>query len=197
MRLLRELRARIHAYDDIADVSSIARRYFAMNAFDGVVTIIGVLSGAMAAEIVSESAVLVTGTATAFAMGTSGFIGAYLTETAERTRSLRSLERQTLTDLDGTRVQRAGRFAVAVVTVVDGLSPVVAAMVVLLPFWFSSWMPSIVWAYRASLAVALFTLFGLGWFLGRISRGRAVVYAIKTTIAGVVAIAAGLLLGLE
>ena len=33
----------LQEYDNLAHISEIARRYFAMNAFDGVLTIIGVL----------------------------------------------------------------------------------------------------------------------------------------------------------
>ena len=78
----------IQRYDRIAGISEIARRYFAMNAFDGVLTIIGVLMGTMAANVADPAIVLTTGLATAVSMGISGLWGAYLTETAERTRAL-------------------------------------------------------------------------------------------------------------
>jgi len=35
----------VKTYNQIADIGEIARRYFAMNAFDGVLTTIGVLAG--------------------------------------------------------------------------------------------------------------------------------------------------------
>lgn len=195
MGLWSEAWERAREYDEIADVSSIARRYFAMNAFDGVVTIIGVLAGAMAAGIERASVVVVTGLTTAVAMGVSGFTGAYLTEAAERERDLQRLGRSTLRDMHDTRVGRAARFAVVVVTVVDGLSPMVAAALVLTPFYVVAWLPSITWAYRGALVFALLVLFVLGLFLGRISKGGMLAYAIKTTVAGLVAIGASLALG--
>ena len=68
-----------------ADLTSeIARRYFAMNAFDGVLTIIGVLMGNLVAGVSSAQIVLSTGLTTSGAMGISGLWGAYLTESAER-----------------------------------------------------------------------------------------------------------------
>ena len=91
-----DAKARARQYDEIADVSAIARRYFAMNAFDGVVTIIGVLAGAMVAGVTQPDVVVVTGLTTAMAMGISGFTGAFLTEAAERERTLQRLERPTL-----------------------------------------------------------------------------------------------------
>lgn len=191
----RELWARAREYEEIADVGAIARRYFAMNAFDGVVTLIGVLGGAMVAGVTEPRVVVVTGLTTALAMGISGFTGAYLTEAAERERDLRRLGRATLRDLHDTSVGRAARFAVIVVTVVDGLSPMLAGALVLVPFYVAAWLPAIVWAYYASLAFALLILFGLGAFLGRISRESLWIYGVKTTLAGVIAILASLFLG--
>jgi len=182
-------------YDEIADVSSIARRYFAMNAFDGVVTIIGVVAGAMVAGVTRPAVVVVTGLTTAVAMGVSGFTGAYLTEAAERERELKRLGKATLRDLHHTRVGRAARFAVVVVTLVDGLSPMLAAGLVLAPFYVAAWLPSITWAYYAALAFSLVVLFALGILLGRISNKGLIVYGIKTTLAGLLAIAASLALG--
>jgi predicted membrane protein (TIGR00267 family) len=182
-------------YDEIADVGSIARRYFAMNAFDGVVTIIGVVAGAMVAGVTKPGIVVVTGLTTAVAMGVSGFTGAYLTEAAERERGLAKLNKATLRDLHDTRVGRAARFAIVVVTLVDGLSPMLASALVLTPFYFAALMPSIRWAYYGALGFALVVLFGLGLFLGRISKGRLIVYGIKTTLAGAIAIVASLALG--
>lgn len=196
MLSLRDALARVREYDEIARVGPMARRYFAMNAFDGVVTIIGVLAGAMAAKVTQSSVVIVTGLATALAMGISGFFGAYLTEAAERRRDLADLESQTLRNLASTRVGRANRFAVIVVTVVDGASPMLAAVIVLSPFLLRPWLPGIAWAYRAALIVALVLLFALGGFLGHISRHNKLLYGIKTTLAGVIAIAASQLVGL-
>lgn len=190
MKLLDKLRE----YDRAVRIGGIARRYFAMNAFDGVVTIIGVLAGSRAAHIDRPEIVITTGLATAVAMGISGFWGAYLTESAERRRSLDDLGKQTLTDLRGTQLWRASRAAVVIVTLVDGLSPFGASVLVLLPFFAASLFTSMEQVYRASFALALLALFGLGVFLGRTARERALPYGLKTMVAGVVAILASLLL---
>jgi len=67
----------LREYSDIANIGEIARRYFAMNAFDGVLTIIGVLMGNYTAHVRNASVVLVTGFSTSIAMGISGLWGAY------------------------------------------------------------------------------------------------------------------------
>jgi predicted membrane protein (TIGR00267 family) len=182
-------------YDNLAHIGEIARRYFAMNAFDGVLTIIGVLMGNMVAGVEDPQIVVSTGMATCVAMGVSGLWGAYLTEAAERKRDLDQLSRYTLTDLNNTRIGRASRVATVIVAVVDGLSPFLAALVVLIPFFAVGLFPAITWAYYTSLGMALLTLFGLGLFLGYISRGNMILYGVRTVIAGVASILISFLLG--
>jgi predicted membrane protein (TIGR00267 family) len=178
----------IQEYSNLANTGEIARRYFAMNAFDGVLTMIGVLTGSMAAGVDAPEVVVTTGLSTCIAMGISGLWGAYLTESAERKRDLVELGRHTLTDLNHTRIGRASRFAVVVVALVDGLSPFLAALIILIPFFAAEMFPSIVWVYYTSFGVALLTLFALGMFLGRISRENLFLYGIRTVIAGLIAI---------
>ena len=186
---------RIREYDNLANIGEIARRYFAMNAFDGVLTIIGVLMGNMVADVEDPRIVVTTGMATCVAMGVSGLWGAYLTEAAERKRDLDQLSRYTLTELNGTRIGRASRVATVTVALVDGLSPFLAASIVLIPFFAVGLFPAIIWAYYTSLGMALLTLFSLGLFLGYISRGSLIRYGFKTVIAGVASILISFLLG--
>lgn len=169
-----------------------------MNAFDGVLTIIGVLMGNLTAGVRDARIVITTGLATCVAMGVSGLWGAYLTESAERRRDLMELSRQTLTDLRKTRIGRASRTAVVAVSLVDGFSPFLAALIVLIPFFFfTDLSPHIEWVYYTSLGFALGTLFALGLFLGRTGRENVLLYGLKTVVAGVVSITISILLGAE
>jgi predicted membrane protein (TIGR00267 family) len=197
MRSLLEAASYLREYDKLANISEIARRYFAMNAFDGVLTIIGVLMGNFVAGVDDARIVLSTGLATSVAMGVSGLWGAYLTESAERKRDLDELSRVTLTDLTNTRIGRAQRAAIIIVAVVDGLSPFLAALIVLIPFIVAGNSDDLTWAYYTSLGLALLTLFTLGLFLGRISQGRMIVYGLKTVLAGVVSIVISFFLGVS
>lgn len=78
-----------------------------MNAFDGVLTMIGVFMGNLAAGVTQSGIVLTTGLTTSIAMGVSGLWGAYLTETAERQRELDDLGHYTLSDLSDSRIGQA------------------------------------------------------------------------------------------
>ena len=192
-RKLHELRE----YNNIANIGEIARRYFAMNAFDGVLTIIGVLMGNYAAHVRDARVVIVTGFSTCMAMGISGLWGAYMTESAERKRDLDDLENHTLTDLSNTKIGRASRVAVIVVALVDGLAPFLAALVVLLPFFFSGLLADVVFSYYASLGMALVVLFAVGAFLGKVSKQNLIISGLKMIGAGLVSILLSYFLGVE
>ena len=84
-------------------MGEIARRYFAMNAFDGVLTAIGVLVGGYLGGVDSPRAIFTVVLTTAVGMGVSGFYGSYLVERAERGRAMRELEESTLSSLRGHR----------------------------------------------------------------------------------------------
>ncbi len=61
---VRQLFQKANQYNGIANVPEIARRYFAMNTFDGVLTIIGMLMGNMSAGIANANIVVATGLST-------------------------------------------------------------------------------------------------------------------------------------
>lgn len=124
---LRAKLSTLRHYHEVAEVSEIARRYFAMNAFDGVLTTMGVLVGAYLGDVRNAHAVISVGLAAAVAMGVSGFYGSYLIERAERDRSLRELEEATLSKLDDSDIAAASTYAAVFVALVDGLSPFAAS----------------------------------------------------------------------
>jgi len=187
----------IREYESIAGFSKIARRALANNAFDGVLTMIGVLMGNYMGNVRDAAVVIRIGIATSISIGISGLWGAYLAESAERERELAELEKISLTDLSDTKISRASRAAVIVVSLVDGLSPLVASMIVLLPFFFTALVGNVLVCYVISLIVAMISLFGLGMFLGQISGRSLVGYGLRTVIAGVVAIVVNALLPLN
>ena len=86
-------------YSRISEAGQIARRAFANNSFDGVLTMIGVVMGNFVVGVDDPKVVLVTGLSTALAIGISGGWGAYLTESAERRHAIGELEQVTLSAL--------------------------------------------------------------------------------------------------
>ena len=184
----------VREYERITGFWKIARRALANNSFDGVLTMVGVLTGNYLGGIRNAATVIRIGIAASVSIGVSGLWGAYLAESAERDRELAELERISLTDLSGTKISRAGRMAVVVVALVDGLSPLVSSLVVLLPFFLAPLVGNILISYALSLVIGLISLFGLGMFLGHISERSLVGYGLRTIVAGVVAVAINFLL---
>jgi len=183
----------LEEYNRIAKIDEIARRYFAMNAFDGVLTMLGILLGSYYSHLESRTLIIAAGLGASIAMGVSGMWGSYLTESAERKKKLRDLEGVTLSKLGKTRIGRAARLAPFVVSIVDGLSPFLASLIVLSPFVFITTLP-IHSLYTLSIGIAFAILFLLGLYLGRISRENILMYGAKMVLAGILCVVLNLLL---
>lgn len=185
----RERLERWREYSNISKAGQIAQRAFANNSFDGVLTMIGVVMGNYVVGVEDATQVLITGLSTALAIGVSGGWGAYLTESAVRSKEMGSLEQVTLSDLQDTKIGKASRMAVVIVAAVDGLSPFLAALLVVIPFFLAPLLPSVEYAYYASIGTALLALFALGIYLARISKENLIASGIKTAVVGVICIA--------
>ncbi len=186
---------RIKTYNRIAGINKIVRRYFAVNGFDGVITSIGILVGNYIIRVTEYTNVIIAGGAICISLGVSGVWSAYNSETAERRRELDDLEESTLYNLDETIISDAQKFAIKVLAMVNGLSPVVTAFIPLTPFVFGKYIPINI-CYYIGFALAFSILFGIGMFLGKISRSNLIISGVKMLIAGVFCIALSLLLKL-
>lgn len=178
---------KIREYIRISEVSSITRRYFVMNAFDGAMTVLGIVVGAYVAGINDSSWVISAGLGASLAMGLSGFAGAYMVEEAERTQELNTLERAMLKNLDESVIDKASSFASVWTGIVDGVSPAIAAVICLIPFFLSSLNVFLIdLAIQLSIVTALVILFLLGMFLGKASGRSVVLHGMKMLGVGVV-----------
>lgn len=189
----------VGAYLRITKAQKILRRYFAMNAFDGAMTSLGVVIGAYISHIVDPGAVISVIIVGGVAMAVSGFSGTYMTESAERSKSLNELEDAMLVDLEDTIHGQASRFVSVFAALVDGSAPFIASMPSVLPFVLAmQGIAPLGFAFMASIGASLVTLFLLGLFLGRISERNVIYSGIKMVVAGVsVAILAILLNGVQ
>jgi predicted membrane protein (TIGR00267 family) len=178
---------RYRRYMEATRAVEIARRLFVMNAFDGTLTIMGVVIGAHFSGVTDPHVVITAGIAGSLAMGISGISGAYLAERAERKRDLRKLETAMLKNLDDTHYARATEFASVVVAVVDGLSPALSAAILVVPYLFAAEI-GIQSAFYASLLLGLAVLFTLGIFLARISDERPVASGVQMILVGIATI---------
>ena len=149
----------VREYERIAGFAKIARRALANNSFDGVLTMVGTVMGNYLGNVRNASTVIRIGVATSVSIGISGLWGAYLAESAERGRDLAELERISLTDLSETKIGRASRMAVIIVSLVDGLSPLVSSLIVLVPFFAMPLIGNILISYALSIDPTVFKYF--------------------------------------
>ena len=157
-------------FKEITELDKIARRYFVINAFDGSMTMLGIVSGIFISDITDYRVIIGSGLGACIAMGVSGAFGAYMAEKAERTKDLRELENAMLTNLENSIISEASQFAAIFIAVIDGISPVIAALISLAPFFLARyWILTFTLAVKASITVTLLTLFILGAFLGKVS----------------------------
>jgi predicted membrane protein (TIGR00267 family) len=165
----------------------IIRRYFAMNAFDGSMTSLGVVIGAFISQISEPTDVISLILVGGIAMAISGFSGTYFTESAERNNSLNELEEAMLVDLSDSIYGQASRFVSIFAAIVDGAAPLLASIPSVIPFYISLLgVFPIQLAFYASVAASLIVLFLLGVFLGRISQSQNIFFSgIKMVIAGI------------
>jgi len=160
------------------DVAKIARRYLVMNAFDGVLTILGVVVGTYMAEgFTQPSIILSAGFGASLAMGISGAMGTYLTERSERIRKNTNGEEES-----NGAVYKESLF----LALVDGLSPALVTLIAIIPFILAlRYIISVETAFISSIIIIAGELFGLGAFLGKIAGKNIIFHGLVTLIAGI------------
>lgn len=172
---------------EVTKAHEIARRLFVMNAFDGALTIMGVVIGAHFSGVSNPHIVITSGIGGSVAMGISGISGAYLAERAERKRDLKKLEMAMLHNLGDTHYARASDFATFIVALVDGISPALSAAILIMPYFLVPQI-SMDTAFYASLVLGLVILFSLGIFLARISDERLIISGMQMIMVGIITI---------
>ncbi len=195
-------------YSKMSDLGEIARRKFFNNAFDGALTCAGIISGFFMIFFFDKTSsntpqnVLIMGFATALAIGISGFWGAYLSEEAERKKKVLDMKKEMAIvdeepikkkkEKEKTLLERAEFFATIVASIVDGGTPVLGSSLPLIPFFFGGSLT--MFHFILSYITLILLLVYLGIFLGKISGGGRVRYAIHLVAAGVVTLLVTLLL---
>ncbi len=191
-RAIKEKLDSVSTYLRVTGAQKIIRRYFAMNAFDGAMTSLGVVMGSWLSGITTPASVLSVILTSAVAMMVSGFSGTYMTESAERNHSLNELEDAMLVDLDDTIYGKAGRFVSVFAAIVDGSAPFMASIPAVIPFLIPS-LP-IQTMFITSSVASLMTLFALGVYLGTISGENVIYSGAKMVVSGIAVAIIALLL---
>lgn len=184
---LREFFENFDKYAKISGVNKILRRYFVMNAFDGALTMLGIIMGAYMADFFYPEIIVKAGIGAGLAMGISGAWGAYMTEMAERSKEIKELENAMFSNLEGSLIDKASKAAVLSVAIVDGISPLIATTIAILPFILAiNSIISTTSAIIISIVLIFSMLFSLGVFLGKVSGERIILKGSLMVLAGAV-----------
>jgi predicted membrane protein (TIGR00267 family) len=147
---------------------------------------------------------------TTVSIGLSGLWGAFLSEEAERKKKVSDLKREmaiieTKIDIEEgdkveknekapkTLLEKAEGYATIVASLVDGGAPAVGSLLPLIPFFFGVTLTPMHFIFSYVILSGL--LVYLGIFLGHISGGGRLRYALHLVTAGVVTLLISLLLG--
>lgn len=148
----------------------IARRYFVVNGFDGALTMLGLLMGFYFSAGADLDVAVTACLGGAIALGMSGFSSAYLSEAAERRREFHKLQKAMVTDLSGSAHQEASRWVPLLIALVNGLSPLLISLAIILPLWLARYGVALPLApLEAAIGIAFMLIFLLGVFLGKVS----------------------------
>ena len=177
----------------IKEEGRIARRFFVMNSFDGILTVLGVLLAMYLLGEKSSHFVILSCMAPAFALMVSGAWSAYSIEKVERARELDKIEEKMLKNLENTKIGERYDFLVLMDSLVNGLSPLIVSLIIVSPFMLSLLcLISIESAFHSSFILAGALLFILGAYIGRlgdknklISGASMVLYILNTSLKSV------------
>ena len=148
----------------------IMRRYFVVNGFDGALTMLGLIIGFLLSGTRDLTIVINVCMGAAIALGMSGLSSAYVSESAERRRALKQLEKAMIDDLHESAHGEAARGVPLMIALVNGLAPMIMSLLILLPLFLARiGIPLPLSPLYAAIVVALLIIFLLGVFLGRIS----------------------------
>lgn len=183
MTSIRALLARLLGKEDVLAIS---RRYFVSNGFDGTLTSIGIIVGAVLSGIPDGLTVIKIGLGAAIGLGTSAVWSVWEIERAETRAEIRRIERAMLTDLDDTRIQREQSGARLMHATLSGLGPLIGILVPLSPFVVEGTLLTMETAALVAVGLGIGVLGVFGAYMGSISGQRWYVAAARMGLAGLV-----------
>jgi predicted membrane protein (TIGR00267 family) len=181
---LKRVIANYKEFWNIAGIGEIARRYFAMNSFDDVLMVLGILLAGFFGNILEKGVIITAVIGATIAAIISGFLGTYLTETAERESQIKRLEKKVSIRLRKSPIGKAHRFAIFVLAVGNSGEDLLISLLILIPFFIKTLV--IQQAYLFSIIAAFVILFLIGVFLGKISKENLFKTGVKMIITGVI-----------
>ena len=174
---------------NISQSHNIARRYFVVNGFDGALTTLGLLIGFYLNNNTDLNVAITACVSAAIALAMSGLSSAYVSETAERQREFREIQNAMVADISGSTHHKASRWMPVVIALVNGLSPLIISLVIIIPLWMGQiGHLTIIGAYECAIGVAFALTFLLGVFLSNVNNKFWLVSGLQTVTIAVITV---------
>lgn len=172
-------------YIHLTDTGQLGQRYFVIGAFDGALTILGMVLASYFTGNLSPSFIIPAAIGATVALGLSSAWGAYEAERVVQRQELLRLEKAVMRSMDDTLHEKASRFAVIWGAFVHGIAPIPAALLPVLSFLVVPPL-SIDVAFQISVGVTLAFLFFLGVFLAKIGKLNKWITGARLVFAGII-----------
>ncbi len=184
------IHSRIHTPVTASILPKVARRYVAINLYDGALLAIGVVVSSMVLNLPPVDTIL-NGLVIGLSSAVSGFMGAFLVEHAELAREIRELERHLFISIGKRQVYLAG----LVLSLLNALSTPIPIILSLIPFLLAHLgFLSLLLTHITALVIAFFMLLLLGFWLARIAGGSIAKYTLLVISSGAIIVLVDLLL---
>jgi len=175
----------IKMYIRLLNAGGILRRYFIMNGFDGIMTVMGIIMGSYITHSINPKFIVGASIGASIAMGISGFVGAFITERAERIKEIKDLERSLFTSLEDSVLKQAVDIVTVLAALIDALAPMLFSLISVMPFMLAICsIISLELAMLIAIVLISILLFSLGAFLARISDENVLKYGLYMLISG-------------
>jgi len=176
----------------MTDLGSLTRRYLVIGAFDGALTIVAIVLGALSTVVLFGAFIgpldvrilFQAGIAATIGLAISSGWGAYEAERMERKREVQSLEQQMQRPMNGCMVDAAVRFATMRASFIHGLAPIPAAIIPLIPIILMPY--DFILAAVISVIITMVFLFALGLWMGQLAKASMLAGGLRMVLAGVV-----------
>lgn len=170
----------------VSNSQVITRRYIVTNGFDAIFTMLGLNMGFYVSGEVTVELACYGSFGAGVALTMSGLTSAYISEAAERSKSLKELEQAMVTSLHSTSQAQVAQFIPIWIALINGLFPFLLISFITAPLW----LTLLQWyifsqPIGSTIILSLLSLFMLGVYAGSISGTAKLWSGVRTLLIGV------------
>ena len=168
------------------------RRYFINTLFDSTFVVLGVLAASAFIADANPDIALGTVFAACLAIGISSAVSVYEAEHVEAEIKMHEVERAMLSSVEGTEIERKARVSAYAVAMANFFAPVLVALIMGTPLllYEAALISDFGAAAMLSSILGIGIIFGAGYYLGTLGRGRPWLRAVRMSVIAALAFGA-------